>query len=105
MTTGLDHVGVAVPDLDTAAAEWQALGFAVQPLSPHLSDGQPTGTGNRNIMLAEGYIELLATIDPARPSATLTRCTAHHHHHFVHIFATSTTHGLHHESFELLGWQ
>ena len=38
-TTGLDHIGVAVPNLDAAAAEWEALGFTVQPLAPHLSDG------------------------------------------------------------------
>ena len=81
-TTGLDHVGVAVPDLDAAAAEWTSLGFTLQPLAPHLSDGQPTGTGNRNIMLRQGYIELLATIDiagfPGRPSATIARFLAHH---------------------------
>ena len=103
--TGLDHVGVAVPDLDAAAAEWAALGFAVQPLAAHMDNGVPTGTtvqgvptgttvqgvptgttvqgvptgtGNRNIMLREGYIELLATIDPARPSATIARFIAHH---------------------------
>ena len=107
--TGLDHVGVAVRDLDAAAAEWAALGFAVQPLALHMADGTPTGTptgthgqsvptgtsgqsvptgnhgqsvptgtGNRNIMLRAGYIELLATIDPARPSATIARFLAHH---------------------------
>ena len=103
--TGLDHVGVAVPDLDAAAAEWAALGFTVQPLAAHMDNGMPTGTvgqgvptgtvgrgvptgtvaqgvptgtGNRNIMLREGYIELLATIDPARPSATIARFIAHH---------------------------
>ena len=76
--TGLDHVGVAVPDLTAAASEWEALGFTVQPLAPHMDEGKPTGTGNRNIMLAEGYIELLATIDPARPSATIARFLAHH---------------------------
>ena len=76
--TGLDHLGVAVPNLTAAAAEWSALGFTVQPLAPHLSDGKPTGTGNQNIMLRAGYIELLATINPARPSATLARFLAHH---------------------------
>ncbi len=75
---GLDHVGVAVPDLGVAADEWQALGFTVQPLAAHMAGGVPTGTGNRNIMLRQGYIELLATIDPARPSATLARFLARH---------------------------
>ena len=80
IATGLDHVGVAVPDLDAAAAEWVALGFRVQKLAAHMADGRPTGTGtgNRNIMLREGYIELLATIDAARPSATIARFLAHH---------------------------
>ncbi len=86
--TGLDHVGVAVPDLDAAAAEWVALGFAVQPLAPHMADGKPTGTGNCNIMLREGYIELLATIDLARPSATIARFLAQHTG--IHVLTLAT---------------
>ena len=78
LATGLDHVGVAVPELGAAAAEWEALGFSVQPLLPHMAGGTPTGTGNRNIMLREGYIELLAIIDPAKPSGTIARFLAHH---------------------------
>ena len=85
---GLDHVGVAVPDLDAAAAEWEALGFTVQPLAPHMADGKPTGTGNRNIMLREGYIELLATIDPARPSGTIARFLGHHTG--IHVLTLAT---------------
>ena len=92
LATALDHVGVAVPDLDAAAAEWQALGFTVQPTSPHMSDGKPTGTGNRTIMLAQGYIELLANIDipgaPARPSATIARFLAHHTG--IHVLTLAT---------------
>jgi len=133
LATALDHVGVAVPDLDAAATEWAALGFTVQPLAPHMADGTPagtnghrvptgtdgqrvptgtdgqrvptgtggqrvptgtggqrvpTGTGNRNIMLREGYIELLATIDPARPSATIARFLAHHTG--IHVLTLAT---------------
>ena len=88
LATALDHVGVAVPDLDAAAAEWQALGFAVQPLLPHMHAGTPTGTGNRNIMLGEGYIELLATIDPAKPSGTIARFLARHTG--IHVLTLAT---------------
>lgn len=88
LATGLDHVGVAVPDLDAAAAEWTALGFAVQPVLPHMAGGVPTGTGNRTIMLREGYVELLATIDPARPSATIARFLAHHTG--IHVLTLAT---------------
>jgi hypothetical protein len=70
--TGLDHVALAVADLGAAAAAWQALGFALTPLARHLDDaGQPTGTANRCAMLRRGYVELLAVVDPARPSRTL----------------------------------
>jgi len=88
IATGLDHVGVAVPDLAAAAAEWVALGFTVQPLAPHMADGRPTGTGNRNIMLREGYIELLATIDAARPSASIARFLAHYTG--IHVLTLAT---------------
>ena len=70
--TGLDHAAFVVADLDRAAAQWTALGFDLTPLATHTDGaGQPTGTGNRCAMLARGYLELLAVIDPARPSRTI----------------------------------
>ena len=86
--TGLDHVGVAVPDLGAAAEAWAAIGFTVQPLAAHMNGGMPTGTGNRNIMLREGYVELLATIDPAKPSGTIGRFLAHHEG--IHVLTLAT---------------
>ncbi len=71
-TTGLDHVALAVLDLDAAAATWEALGFQITPLARHADGaGVPTGTGNRCAMLGQGYVELLAVIDAAKPSRTL----------------------------------
>ena len=70
---GLDHVGVATADLDAAAAEWERLGFALTPLARH---APPAGTANRCAMLRGGYIELIAVVDPQRPSATLQRFLA-----------------------------
>lgn len=88
VATGLDHVGIAVPNLPAAAAAWESLGFTVQPLAAHMHNGAPTGTGNRNIMLRQGYIELLATIDPAKPSATIARFLAHHTG--IHVLTLAT---------------
>ena len=69
---GLDHVAFAVRDLDAASADLAALGFHLTPIAPHTdATGTPTGTANRCAMLGDGYIELIATIDPARPSRTL----------------------------------
>lgn len=56
----LDHVAHFVPDLDAAAAVFEQLGFAVGPVSVHLTPAGPAGTSNRCVMLEEGYIELLA---------------------------------------------
>ena len=56
----LDHLGHFVPDLDSAAAVWQKLGFSVTPTSVHQVGGKPAGTSNRCVMLEEGYLELLS---------------------------------------------
>jgi len=58
---GLDHLVVAVRDLDAAAAEWAALGFTVSPRglhSPHM------GSGNHTMMFGEDYLELLGVVTP-----------------------------------------
>jgi len=56
----LDHLAHFVPDLGSAAAVWEKLGFAVTPVSHHEVAGKPAGTSNRCVMLEDGYLELLA---------------------------------------------
>lgn len=56
---GVDHVVVAVRDLDAAAATWARLGFTVSPKglhSPHM------GTANYTIMFGEDYLELIGVV-------------------------------------------
>lgn len=66
----LDHVGLMGPDLGALARIYERLGFALTPLSQHsgaLKPGeQPVkwGTGNHCAMLPQGYVELLAVIEP-----------------------------------------
>ena len=70
---GLDHVGIAVPDLDAAAGEFAALGFQVTPRALH-AGGR---TANRCVMLRDGgYLELMGIV-PGHRSATLERFLAH----------------------------
>ena len=77
IATGLDHVAVATGDLAACAADWTRLGFALTPVARHRDGaGVPTGTGNVCAMLRSGYVELIAVVDPARPSATLGRFVA-----------------------------
>ncbi len=87
----LDHVGIAGRDLGAMAAAFERLGFQLTPLARHSGkrtpDGpvEPFGTGNRCIMLRQGYVELIAIVDPAAFSNTLDRFLARYAG--IHIIA------------------
>ena len=89
----LDHVGIASKDLTSLAAQWEALGFCLTPLARHSGKRTPDGpvvlfgTGNRCIMLREGYLELIAIVDPGAFSNTLDRFLARYAG--IHILALS----------------
>lgn len=60
MPRDIDHLVIAVNDLEAARASWQALGFTVAPVARH-----PFGTANAIIQTDGMYIELLAVADPS----------------------------------------
>ncbi|EFH09459.1 VOC family protein, partial [Teichococcus cervicalis] len=67
----LDHVGVCTRDGPALWAAYERLGFALTPVarqsgrrSPD-APVEPFATGNRCAMLRQGYIELLAILDPS----------------------------------------
>ncbi|MBM3572198.1 MAG: VOC family protein [Alphaproteobacteria bacterium] len=67
----LDHVGIAVGDLDATATAYRRLGFTLSERSWHMAlavtDGapMPRGTGKHCIMLTRGYVELIGITDPS----------------------------------------
>lgn len=63
---GVDHVVVAVRDLDAAAAAWRALGFTISPRGTHSAH---MGSGNYTIMFGEDYLELLGVLTPTEHNA------------------------------------
>ena len=67
MVTGIDHLVIAVPDLDSAAQELeQGIGLAVTGGGRHAD----AGTANRIAFLADGsYLELIAVEDADAASA------------------------------------
>lgn len=65
---GLDHVVVAVRDLDAAAAGWRALGFTISPRGTHSAH---MGSGNYTIMFGEDYLELLGVLVPTPHNAPM----------------------------------
>jgi hypothetical protein len=59
--TGIDHVVIAVDDLDHAANTYRRLGFILSPRALHSAT---MGTANHTIMLEHDYFELLAVVAP-----------------------------------------
>jgi hypothetical protein len=89
----LDHLGIAVRDLDAAARSFRALGFTLTDKSFHVASPAPgapsvrTGTGNHCIMLEHGYVELIAVTDPAYRGRLLADLQ---HHEGVHLVSFGT---------------
>jgi catechol 2,3-dioxygenase-like lactoylglutathione lyase family enzyme len=71
---GIDHVIVAVRDLDRARTNWSRLGFTLTPLGRHIGQG----TANYCIMFENDFVELLGIVDPGdnveRLAAFLAEC-------------------------------
>ena len=65
--TGLDHVGVCSRDAAALWGAYERLGFQLTPVARQSRGSEPLGTANRCAMLRQGYIELLAVVDPALP--------------------------------------
>jgi hypothetical protein len=59
--TGIDHVVIAVNDLDRAETAYRMLGFTLSPRALHSA---AMGTANHTIMLEHDYFELLAILTP-----------------------------------------
>jgi catechol 2,3-dioxygenase-like lactoylglutathione lyase family enzyme len=61
---GIDHVVIAVRDLERAEAQYRRLGFALTPRGHHLK----LGSYNHCAMFGTDYVELLAQGTATRPS-------------------------------------
>jgi len=64
-TLNIDHVAHFVPHVDSASSELKKLGFTLTPFSEQSHRAEPggplvtAGSGNRCVMLREGYLEFL----------------------------------------------
>ncbi|HOA92985.1 MAG TPA: VOC family protein [Quisquiliibacterium sp.] len=65
---GLDHLVIAVHDLERAARAWRRLGFTLSPPGTHSAH---MGTGNFTIMFGDDYLELLGVLAPTPQNAPM----------------------------------
>lgn len=65
----LDHVVIAVKNLDLAAATYRKFGFTLTPRGLH----EGKGTGNHCIMFGSTYVELLGVVDAAGAEGRLAQ--------------------------------
>jgi len=90
----INHVGMAVRDLTEATARYEAMGFMLTPFSPHAGAWKPgepikpLGSGNRCVMFANNYLEILANADPSAPSERLAGYLKHHEGAHIICFNT-----------------
>jgi catechol 2,3-dioxygenase-like lactoylglutathione lyase family enzyme len=63
---GIDHLLIAVRDLDRAATAYRRLGFTLSPRAVHSAH---MGTANHTIMLEHDYFELLTVLAPTPANA------------------------------------
>jgi hypothetical protein len=61
---GIDHLVLAVRDLESARRTYMRLGFTLTPRAEH-----PFGTGNSLVQLQGNFLELLTVVDPAKITA------------------------------------
>jgi catechol 2,3-dioxygenase-like lactoylglutathione lyase family enzyme len=90
----INHVGMAVRDLADTVRRFEGMGFQLTPYSPHSAAWkpgeavQPQGSGNRCVMFASDYLEILASEDPARPAARITNFLKRHQGAHIICFNT-----------------
>jgi hypothetical protein len=80
----INHVGIVVRNLGSTAARYEEMGFQLTPYSPHSGAWKPGapvqsfGSGNRCVMFANNYLEILGTEDPNKPTERLAGYLARH---------------------------
>jgi hypothetical protein len=93
----INHVGMAVRDLAATAARFEAMGFQLTPFSPHSGAWKPgepirkLGSGNRCVMFANNYLEILGTENGETPPPRLAGFLNRHQGAHIICFNTEAT--------------
>ena len=85
----IDHIGIAVRDLDAGEKELRSLGFRLTQRSHHRGSPLPGapieewGSANHCAMLMQGYIELVGLTDPKKFSSVKSMLESYEGTHIV----------------------
>jgi catechol 2,3-dioxygenase-like lactoylglutathione lyase family enzyme len=85
----LDHVGIAVRNLDAGLEAFERLGFKLTRRSHHKGSRapgapiEPWGSANHCAMLAQGYVEVVGVTDPGKYSSAKTMVDRYEGAHIV----------------------
>ncbi len=96
----INHVGMAVRDLADTVSRFEAMGFQLTPYSPHSAAWkpgeavQPQGSGNRCVMFANDYLEILASEDARHPAARIANFLKKHQGAHIICFNTEDPHAV-----------
>lgn len=103
MTFDLDsinHVGMSVQSMEDAARRYEAMGFVLTPFSPHSGAARPGEpvvaykSGNRCVMFASNYLEILASENPRAPNPRLAGYIRRHQGAHIVCFGTEDAHAV-----------
>jgi hypothetical protein len=99
-STVLDHVGLFVPDMASAAGTMEQLGFALTPYTPQrntLASGElvAAGTANRLAVLRLGYVELLTAVSDTPLADQMRRAIGRYTGAHLIAFGTADAEGAH----------
>ena len=89
LASRLDHVGVAVRNLDAGRAAYERLGFQLTQRSHHRGSPtpgapvEPWGSGNHCAMFRDGYLEIVGLTDPSMFSSVKTLVARYEGAHIV----------------------
>jgi Glyoxalase-like domain len=98
----INHVGMAVRDLAATAVQFKAMGFQLTPFSPHSGAWKPgepiqkLGSGNRCVMFANNYLEILGTENNDKPPPRLADFLNRHEGAHIICFNTEAPSALDH---------
>jgi catechol 2,3-dioxygenase-like lactoylglutathione lyase family enzyme len=96
----INHVGMAVRELAVTVARYEAMGFQLTPYSEHSGAWKPGEkvqsfrSGNRCVMFANSYLEILASTDPSQPSPRIEGYLNHHEGAHIICFNAEDVHAL-----------